>query len=207
MVQESQRIAEAVAGVKNKSKERRLTKPRQLKLIGILAAIICPAMAQNAPPTPQNSTRQQTGAVLVIFSEPTFPQMAKIADVAGEVRVIVTVYPDGKSDAHIEVGIPLLNQAALESAKQSQFACDACSVPSQYVLVYSFERTHNGDCCNNTSSPVHVTQMPPSVDEQGRPQIRIVVSTEYFCICDPGVAIMRVRAAKCLYLWKCGHRT
>lgn len=203
MVQKSEGSAEAVASVK-----KPLTKSvQQLKLIGIVAAIIFPAMAQNAPPTPQNSARQQTGAVLVSLYDPTFPQMAKIADVAGEVRVIVTVYPDGKSDAHIEVGIPLLNQAALDSAKQSQFACDACSVPSQYVLVYSFERTHNGDCCNNTSSPVHVTQMPPSADEQGRPQIRIVVSTEYFCICDPGgYGIRRVRAPKCLYLWKCGRK-
>lgn len=180
---------------------------RRLRLIVAVAAIICSAVAQNASPSPQTSTRQQTAAVLVSLSEPTFPQMARIAMVEGDVRVLVTVYPDGKSDAHIEVGIPLLNQAALDSAKQSHFACEACGVPSQYVLVYSFEHTNDGDCCNNVSSPVHVTQMPPSVDEEGRPQIHIVVSTEHFCICDPGgYATRRVHAPKCLYLWKCGRR-
>jgi len=155
-----------------------------------------------------NSNPQRAHAVLRAFSQPTFPEQGKIANVAGEVKVIVMVYPDGKSDAHIEVGIPLLNQAALDSAKQSQFVCDGCNEPSQYVLVYSFERTNDGDCCNNAlRSPVHVNQMQPSVDEQGRPETRVVVSTAHFCICDDnGYGGTRIRAPKCLYFWKCAWK-
>lgn len=173
--------------------------------MAIAVAIALPALAQNVTPT-----SQKAGAVLLTLPSPTYPPQARIARVQGEVRVIVTVKPDGESNASVEAGIPLLNQAALDSAEQSHFECPGCTIPTLYVLVYAFEFERAEDCkCDVASTtPVHVTRFPSSTDDQGRPQVRVVISTAALCICDPAEEIIRrrARAAKCLYLWRCGWK-
>jgi len=154
----------------------------------------------------QQTVSSQGQAVLVALSNPTFSPQARIANVEGTVMVSVTIRPDGTIEARSVSGLPLLKQAALDSARQSRFECRLCSTPRSYTLVYNFKRTSQGNCCDGIGAPVQVEEQPPSQDERGQPQTVITVSTERICLCDPGATFKRVRSLKCLYLWRCSTR-
>lgn len=155
----------------------------------------------------QHTISSQGQAVLVALSKPTFPPMARIANVEGTIILSVTIRPDGMSEASFVSGPPLLKQAALDSATQSRFECRLCDAPLSYSLVYNFKRTSEGNCCDGVGAPVRVEQEPQSQDERGQPQTVITVSTERICLCDPsGTITKRVRSLKCFYLWKCSTR-
>ena len=153
----------------------------------------------------QQTASSQGQAVLVALSKPTFSPKARIANVEGTVISSVTVRPDGTTEATFVSGLPLLKQAALDSAGQSRFECRQCSAPRSYTLVYNFKRTSNGNCCDGYGAPVQVEEQAPSRDERGQPQTVITVSTERICLCDPGPTF-KVRSVKCFYLWKCSTR-
>ena len=172
--------------------------------IGLLVAIVSlSAFAQQAAPKPTSGV-PKGNAVLVSLFHPLYPSLARQADISGEVHVAVTVHQDGTTTAAIESGHPMLRQAALDSAKQSSFECRMCAAPRSYSLVYTFELTRTGDCCNAFSSPTEVKQEPESISNQGWPQTRIAVRSRYICLCDPPATMTkRVRSLKCLYLWKC----
>jgi TonB family protein len=144
-------------------------------------------------------------AVLVELGDPIYPPLARQANVDGKVRVVVTVQPDGSSSAEVVSGHPMLKQAALESAMKSRFECQNCTAALQYSLVYVFELNYEGDCCTAFNAPVHVDQKPQTID-QGRAEMRIVLSTLHICLCDPSSDLIRFRSLKCLYLWKCALR-
>ena len=142
--------------------------------------------------------------VLVSLFKPVYPSLARQAVISGEVNVAVTVHQDGTTTAAIESGHAMLRQAALDSAKQSSFECRMCEAPRSYSLVYTFELTRKGDCCNAFSAPTEVTQEPKSISSEGRPQTHITVMSRHICLCDPPATMTkRVRSLKCLYLWKC----
>ncbi len=146
-------------------------------------------------------------AVLLAISKPTFPQMARIANVEGTVVLSVIIQQDGTSEATFVSGPLLLKQAALDSAAQSRFECRLCTAPHPYTLVYDFKRTSKGSCCDGFGAPTQVEQQAPSSDERGQPQTQITVATERTCICDPiGTVTKRVRSPKCFYPWKCSIR-
>ena len=152
----------------------------------------------------QQTLTSQGQAVLAVLSKPTFPQIARIADVEGTIVLSVILQPNGTSEATFVTGPPLLKRAALDSATQSRFECRLCSAPRSYTLVYNFKRTSQGNCCDGVGAPVRVEEQPPSQDEQGQPQTVITVSTEKICLCDPGGTVSkRVRSRRCFYLWKC----
>jgi Gram-negative bacterial TonB protein C-terminal len=153
----------------------------------------------------QQTASSQGQAVLVALSKPTFSQGARIANVEGTVIVSVTIRPDGTIESTSVRGLPLLKQAALDSATQSRFECRLCSAPRSYTLVYNFKRTSQGNCCDGIGAAVEVQEQPPSHDEQGQPQTMIAISTERICLCDPGPTF-KMRSVKCLYLWKCSTR-
>jgi TonB family protein len=175
-----------------------------VRTVLLLAVFGQSAFAQQVAPNPVSGV--PTGSVvLVTLFNPVYPSLARQADISGEVNVAVTVHQDGTTTAAIESGHPMLRQAALDSARQSSFECRMCAAPLSYSLVYRFELTRKGDCCNAFSSPTEVTQAPESTsNDKGRPQSRITVASRHICLCDPS-AIMtkRVRSLKCFYLWKC----
>jgi TonB family protein len=138
-----------------------------------------------------------TGAVLTKLSPPVYPPLARQANILGEVKVNVAIRRDGSvASAELFSGHPMLAPAALESARQSQFECRGCrDAVTTLALTYAFEMKDDGDCCSAMSHTPEVTQ---SLN-------RIVVFAAHLCLCDPGPTLgQRVRAAKCLYLWKCG---
>ena len=160
---------------------------------------------QTAQPPQSDGTRGEV--VLTSLSRPAFSPLARQANVEGDVIVDVIVRQDGTTEATVVKGHPLLKQAALDSAIQSRFECRGCSAPLSYTLVYTFNRTSEGSCCEGMVAPVKVEQKPQAQDEQGRPQTRVIISTEKICLCDPSPTITKkVRSLKCLYLWKCSTR-
>ena len=90
----------------------------------------------------------------------------------------LTVRPDGTTEAAVESGHPMLRPAAMDSTKQFRFECRACSAPVSYLLVYSFQLTTAGDCCDAFSVPTRLEQEPQSIDPQGRPQTQVRIATE-----------------------------
>lgn len=70
-----------------------------------------------------------------------YPQMARIARVTGDVRLVVHVRVNGSvvSTEVTTTDSPLLNNAAVASANNSKFLCQGCREGQQtYSLIYTF---------------------------------------------------------------------
>lgn len=119
---------------------------------------------------------------------------------------------------------PLLSQAALDSARQLRFRCQCGNREWPYRVTYTFTifpEKYDPCCC--TSKKEDPSNPPPeafpsTLTSAGVPHLsdmQITVRAKQACICpDRCPSEMkyleehaRFRAAKCLYLWKCGHRT
>lgn len=157
-----------------------------------------PAIAQDAPAqSTVSADAQQTGVVLVKLSPPVYPPLARQASIFGEVKVEIAIRPDGSvASAELFSGHPMLAPAALESARQSQFERRGCrDSVTTLSLTYAFEMKDDGDCCNAFSRAPEITESSN----------RISIVAPHVCLCDPAFTLgRRVRAVKCLYLWKCG---
>jgi TonB family protein len=175
----------------------------RVALLSGLAFVFSPVVvAQNV-----DGMSTPKGAILVNLKQPVYPPLARQANIYGEVIVTVTVHSDGKAGVALQSGHPMLAQAALDSAKQSQFECRGCSTPLPYMLVYTFKQTSEGNCCDGMGAPITVEQGPQAYDDRSLPQTRVTVSAEKICLCDPSfTTTKKVRSLKCLYLWKCSVR-
>jgi TonB family protein len=145
--------------------------------------------------SPAVSQPAQGGVFLTKVYDPVYPRIAHVANVSGDVELMLQVGQDGTvQSVEVVSGPPLLQRAAVESARQSQFECRACSdAVTPYRLVYSFQLS-SGDCCNSADSP--------KVSQAGN---HVWVTNSQFCFCDPG-ATRKARSLKCLYLWRCSDR-
>jgi Gram-negative bacterial TonB protein C-terminal len=156
-----------------------------------------------------NSESMQSEVVLILLSNPVYPQLAKQAGVRGDVELKLAVRQDGTVESAEAVGGPaMLIQAALDSAKNSKFDCSSCTHTfTSYRLVYSFQ-----------FGPATICASPGAIDEYvklpGYPQVThtsnqvIVVDQPRGPLCNGGVILTprKVRSAKCLYLWRCGYQ-
>jgi hypothetical protein len=181
---------------------------RLIAQIALLLAIVTGssvgALAQQPESTAHPSDAPKGHAILVNLSQPTYPPLAHQANIYGEVRIAVMVYPDGKTEATVESGHPMLKQVALDSAKQSGFECRQCEAAVSYQLVYSFRLVQGSDCCSAISVPTRVAVEPQSSDATGQRQTHITITTDEICLCDPAVQLTRKnRSLKCFYLWRC----
>jgi TonB family protein len=150
----------------------------------------------------------QSGVILSKLSPPAYPPLARQARIVGDVNLTLSVGPDGSVESAVVIsGHPLLQQAALDSAKQSKFECPKCGEgTTSYRLIYTFRLADSADCCkadepnsdkNGPTQPFpHVTQV----------QNHVTVIDQPTCICDPAIDRTKVRSLKCLYLWRCGLR-
>src|SRR6266849_252685 len=74
------------------------------------------------------ATETKKGAALAKLHPPTFPPLANQARIAGDVELELGIRQDGSVEsATVVSGHPLLAQAAMESAKLSQFQCYGCA--------------------------------------------------------------------------------
>jgi TonB family protein len=178
-------------------------KSRYRPLMFVVVAVCLPAVVEHASAqSPQSAEAQQSGAVLTKLADPTYPPLARQAGIVGDVDLMLTIRRDGSVESAVVVSRhPMLKQAALESAQGSQFECGGCGeVVTPYALKYRFQITSRGypkDCDYTEKQP------PAEVD---LPHHQVTVSAWAMEICDPASQIIKVRSAKCLYLWRCGTR-
>lgn len=176
-------------------------------LVCILATvtIIPAAIAQSAART-EVSSDTPGGSVLTKLFHPVYPTLALAAHVWGDVDLMLGVRRDGSVESvRVVSGPPLLRQAALESAQQSQFECRDCNEPvAPYHLVYTFQLGETRYCTTTKVIPnTEAEELRPKVT-QVRNQVTVLdnpVST-----CDMPAEIHGVRSAKCMYLWRCSAR-
>jgi TonB family protein len=156
----------------------------------------------------ESSGVSPSGAVLSKLAPVIYPPLARQARIQGDVSLTVTVRRDGTAESVVLVsGHPLLVPSAIESARQSQFDCATCSEgPTAYSLVYLFKLEETKCCAVEETPPDKVRTIhedPGGVTVSGS---HVTVTAKPACICDPSAGVLRVRSAKCLYLWKCGRR-
>jgi TonB family protein len=146
--------------------------------------------------------------VLSKLSPPIFPPLARAARVTGDVEIAVQIRQDGTVEsAEVVKGHPLLKAAALDSARQSTFECHDCGdVPRLYSVLYTFGYTTTQHCCQPQAKSV--AGEPGAEPQAGitQSQNHITILSEPLCICDPSADVIKVRSAKCLFLWHCSKR-
>ena len=150
----------------------------------------------------------QGQVVLSKLSPPAYPPLARAARVAGDVEIALHVRQDGSVEsAEVVKGNPLLKEAALDSALRSKFECRGCGETSvSYSVLYTFGYTTDQQCCQSREKSAAVSQPPESQPGVAQLQNHVTILSEPFCICDPGPDVVKVRSAKCLFLWHCGKR-
>ena len=150
---------------------------------------------------PGLSERPADRVVLAGLAPPLYPPLARQARITGKVKVQVSIRQDGTIElAEAISGHPMLKLAAVESGQKSAFECPECgTATTTYSLTYAFEIS--GDCHFGPHCEQTIT--PPKVEQS---QDRVTLTVEPACLCDPAATATKVRAAKCLYLWKCGFR-
>jgi hypothetical protein len=154
-----------------------------------------------------NSNDARSEVVLAKLSRPVYPLLARRTWVTGDVNLLMRIRQDGSVESAVIVsGPPLLRQAAVESAQQSQFECRGCTETlTPYSLVFTFELFQT-DChatANSPSSNAQQDENPRAQASQSQNHVT-VVDEGGFC---EGVFAHRVRSARCLYLWRCGWHT
>jgi TonB family protein len=100
--------------------------------------------AQTDAPVPAAAA----GVLLVKLSAPVYPRLARQARIMGDVRIQLAIRRDGSIESsEVVSGHPLLKQAALESAQQSEFECRGCSDEvNSYSLNYTFGLRDDNAC-------------------------------------------------------------
>jgi TonB family protein len=144
-------------------------------------------------------------AVVIRLSAPAYPAMAKLARITGTVNLNVTVSPTGSVDS-VEVvnGHTLLKNAAVDSAKKSEFECKGCTRFVVLPLTYNFQL---GDTlfCSAIDSRGNA-QYEKYVPEIRQSEGSVTITDRPVAMCDPATRIVKVRSAKCLFLWRCSTR-
>jgi TonB family protein len=104
-------------------------------LFGVFSTLTQNALAQAAV----SGETLQNGVVLTL-SPPLYPPLARQARIMGDVKLRLGIRRDGTvATAEVISGHPMLQQAALESAKKSAFLCQGCSEGvTTYFLTYTF---------------------------------------------------------------------
>lgn len=133
---------------------------------------------------------------IVALKPPAYPPIALAARVTGKVHLKVALLENGTTgDIQIESGPPMLQQAALESAKGSRFEFDKNrATEKSYALTYQFTLEFSDCSTKPYRSPPGFSFNSDTVTVIGKAPMT----------CDP--AAINVRSLKCLYLWKCGTK-
>jgi TonB family protein len=172
-----------------------------------VVALLCAAAESSAQAKPSSEAPEQE-VVLSKLSSPVYPPLARQARISGDVDLALRIRQDGSVEsAEVVSGHPLLKEAALDSAKKSEFECHGCKETlTTYSLVYTFGLTTNEKCCEAPENSAGTEKATRSHAGVVQSQNHVTIFAEPTCICDPSAEISKVRSAKCLYLWRCGLR-
>lgn len=135
-----------------KTKGRLGIASRMLLFVTSLAVASCSLMAQ----APTNDQKFEPRVVLRKLFAPVYPPLARQAQAVGDVHLKVSIHSDGSiASVSLIDGSPVLQQAAVDSAKRSQFDCKDCGQSDHLVegtFTYSFEvspgqEPADSNCC------------------------------------------------------------
>lgn len=170
--------------------------------VAVVLFWIAPSRAQS----PDNADAEKAGALFAKAPALNYPAIARIAHVTGVVDLSVGVRQNGSVESVVVNSGPyLLRQAAMDNARGSQFDCRACDRPvTEYSLVYEFQ-LDEPDACPGTE-PADGNSRKKPYPQVARSPGHVTIVDQTTMICDPVAVTRKVRAAKCLYLWKCGIR-
>lgn len=170
--------------------------------LALLLCLLTPlAATEGSPKIPQSEV------VLTALAKPVYPQLAKLARVAGDVELKLSVRPDGTVEsADVVSGPAMLRQAALISAQQSKFECRNCGDNvSTFQLVYTFQLGPTLYCSDSVAKSDSVNAQ--TYPETKQSQNHVTLIDQPVGTCDLATTSTgKVRSVRCLYLWKCGHR-
>jgi TonB family protein len=174
---------------------------RILVVAVIVSGSIIRSLAQSSP----SANPPQGDVVLTKLAQPIYPPLARQTRIMGDVDLRIEVRNNGTVQSAVVVrGHPLLQQAALDSALQSQFECRNCGETAVPVeLVYTFQLAGSESCCTGVETGAkngHSDQVFPRVIQSEK---HVTVIDHPPCICDPAPDLRKVRSLKCLYLWRC----
>jgi TonB family protein len=94
-----------------------------------LVCVIASAQSTTGNPTPA------IWIALTTLSPPVYPPLAREARIMGDVKVQLGIRRDGSvASAEVVSGPPMLQQAALESARKSAFLCQGCSEEVPHIF-------------------------------------------------------------------------
>jgi TonB family protein len=185
--------------------------PKIQGFVCLVASIALPlAMFQRCAAQTASNEDSAPHVVLSKLSPPVYPPLARQARIAGDVTLTLSVHADGSTESITTInGHPMLVQAALDSARQSQFQCRDCGASNaSETLTYSFRMSQPAPdpcCCSSAAS--EKTVPPLQVTESGD---HIVLTATPGCICPDRCTSAwvsehaRYRSVKCFFLWKCG---
>ena len=186
-----------------------------LRIAMLMAVMGLSSWASPQSPVPQyrttNDEHPAPHVVLKSLVPPLYPSTAIAQGIDGDVRLKVSVRADGSVESVTAIdGNRILIQAAVESAKQSQFECKGCAGLTETSLTYSFKRPQSppDPCCCTEG---HESSNKPTT-EVSEPEGHITITHAPLCVCPDACALnwarehSTFRSAKCLYLWKCGTR-
>jgi TonB family protein len=168
-----------------------------------LSRVLGAALPQNSPGSEDDKSR----VVITELFPPVYSPLARQMHIAGNVHLGAKVRKDGSLDSvEVITGHPLLQQAAIDSAKKTKFDCVNCTdAGASLELTYTFALEGEEDCCRPSDVPASgpTPRTLPHVERLGN---HITVVDQPVCICDPALTIRKARSIKCLYLWHCGRR-
>lgn len=157
---------------------------------------------QSAP----GSGQEIAGPSLVKLVGPAYPPIARAAHISGAVEVDVLIGADGQAkSAQVISGPRMLQQASLEAARQSQYACRGCSDATHYKItfIYKVIGTEPPKDCDGP-----LPSAPQPEWDASRQQATAFATESWTCdpVAKVTTTLRKARTAKCLYLWKCGLR-
>ena len=161
------------------------------------------AKAQSAAGTGE----AQTVATLIKLHDPVYPPLARMVQIRGEVELKLSIKLDGTVESvKLVSGHPMLQQAAIVSAQQSQFECTGCTENTAYSMVYTFQLGPT-IYCETTEDASKDTQSGESFPRVTQTGNHVTLFDRAVGTCDMAAELhRRARSAKCLYLWRCGVR-
>jgi len=129
--------------------------------------------------------------------EGTYPIIAQSARVVGTVNVRVGVRPDGTvSETTLLRDVPLLSDAAVKAASGARFECRQCTEPATpHTMSFVFSLLDTQD-----SPPRPVWKQTGAASTE----VTIFGNTPLCDHCGPRT-LYRIRAARCLWLWRCSE--
>jgi TonB family protein len=136
----------SVMGIFNSTRLRAISrmKTRCLLIFVVMEAVllVCAGAESLAQVNPSSETPEQH-VLLSKLSPPIYPPLARQARISGDVDLELRIRQDGSIESAQAVsGHPMLKEAALDSAKKSEFECRSCQ--GLKILTHLHFRTLDG---------------------------------------------------------------